>query len=151
MPSPLRALVLAAGRGMRLRPLTLERPKPLLPVLGRPLVSYTLERLAALGIDLKAARAGKLDPVIGRDTEIRSVIRILSRKTKNNPVLIGEPGVGKTAIVEGLAQRIVAGEVPDSLRDKRVLSLDMAALLAGAAATAQAEDKFVTIGTGGPQ
>ena len=74
----------------------------------------------------------KIDPVIGRDSEIRNVIRILSRKTKNNPVLIGEPGVGKTAIAEGLAQRIVRGDVPESLKDRRIFSLDMGSLIAGA-------------------
>jgi ATP-dependent Clp protease ATP-binding subunit ClpB len=87
------------------------------------------EALDKYGVDLVAqARSGKLDPVIGRDMEIRRAIRILSRKTKNNPVLIGEPGVGKTAIVEGLAQRIVRGDVPEWLKDRSIFSLDMGSL-----------------------
>ena len=91
------------------------------------------------------AREGRLDPVIGRDEEIRRVLQILSRRTKNNPILIGEPGTGKTAIVEGLAQRIVRGDVPDNLRDKRVYSLDMGALVAGAMYKGQFEDRLKSV------
>ena len=102
--------------------------------------------LEKYGTDLtQLARNGKLDPVIGRDTEIRDVIRILSRKTKNNPVLIGEPGVGKTAIVEGLAQRIVRGDVPEGLKDRTVFSLDMTALMAGAMYRGQFEERLKAV------